>query len=250
MSEKKPGLSLKAKLAILVLLILIACSLSFLIYQGYFYSKKEIQEGSYWVDEEYKIEIADFINDAIKPDQDSEQAIKASKNQEIKRALVLPQADQLPPPSDITAWEGEPPLSSGKVIQIILRYQRLLAWEDGQLLGYFLASTGRPGFATKQGSFEVLTKLEMAYGSGDSNTWGMPYWIGFYIAGRTENGIHALPYINGYKEGWGSLGHPVSHGCVRFSYINQYWLYNWVELGTPVIVQWDEESIIDISKYQ
>lgn len=224
MTEKKPGLSLRAKQAILFLLILIAGSLFFIIYQGYFYSKEEVQAESYWVDKEYQIEIVDFVNDANNPNQDAEHAIKAAQDQELKRALTLPQADPLPPPSDVTTWKGKAPLSSGKVVQIVLAYQRLLAWEDGQLLGYFLASTGKDKTPTKQGSFEVLSKLEMAYGSGDGDIWAMPYWIGFYVAGGAENGMHALPYINGYKEGWGSLGIPVSHGCVRIADANQYWL--------------------------
>jgi len=250
MTKKKAGLSLKARQAILILLIFVAGSLIYIIYQGYFYSTEEVSAESYWVDQEYQIEIADFVNDANNPEQDAEQAIKASQNQEIKRAMALPQADVLPPPSDTAAWDGKAPLSEGKVIQIVLGYQRLLAWQDGQLLGYFLASTGKPGFGTKQGSFEVLTKLEMAYGSGNGDTWAMPYWLGFYMTGGTENGMHGLPYINGYKEGWGSLGHPVSHGCVRIADANQYWLYNWAELDMPVIVQWDEDSIIDVTRYQ
>lgn len=152
---------------------------------------------------------------------------------------VLPQGKDLPPAPGPTNTNRQAPIKKGKVIQIILSNQRLLAWQDGRLLGNFLASTGKPSTPTKQGEFEVLTKLRMAYGSGDGQTWAMPYWLGFYTAGGTENGIHALPYINGVKESAASLGTPVSHGCVRIADQNQIWLYNWAEVGTPVIVQWN-----------
>lgn len=155
------------------------------------------------------------------------------------KGKALPQGENLPPSSTSQTYEREAPIKKGKVIQIILSTQRLLAWQDGRLLGNFLASTGKSSTPTKQGEFKVLTKLKMAYGAGDGQTWAMPYWLGFYVAGGTENGIHALPYIDGVKESSASLGTPVSHGCVRIADQNQIWLYNWAEIGAPVIVQWN-----------
>jgi hypothetical protein len=163
-----------------------------------------------------------------------------SRNEETKESvLFFPQTDQMAPESDVDSWQGLPPRKNGKAIEIILSNQRLLAWENGVLLGNFLASTGKASTATKQGEFEVRTKLPMAYGSGDGNTWAMPYWLGIYVAGSTENGIHGLPYINGYKESAASLGTPVSHGCIRVADVNQEWLYSWAELGTPVYISWE-----------
>jgi lipoprotein-anchoring transpeptidase ErfK/SrfK len=162
---------------------------------------------------------------------------KVGKNKE-KRILAFPQTDTFAPESDTQSWPGVAPKKKGKVIEIVLSTQRLLAWENGELLGNFSASTGKPSTPTKQGVFQVQTKLPMAYGSGDGDTWAMPYWLGVYNAGNTENGIHGLPYINGYKESHSSLGHPISHGCVRIADQNQEWLYSWVELGTPVYINW------------
>jgi len=133
-------------------------------------------------------------------------------------------------------WEGPAPISVGKCIEIDLSAQRLLIWENGILLGNFLASTGKEKTPTEQGVFKVLSKAPVAYGSGDGQQWKMPYWIGIYRAGGVENGIHALPYVNGWKEGQWDLGHPVSHGCVRVSDANAIILYNWAEIGIPVII--------------
>ncbi len=131
---------------------------------------------------------------------------------------------------------GTPPVYVGKAIEIDLSSQRMFVWENGQLLYNWATSTGRPDKPTKKGNFKILSKMRWAYGSGEGDTWAMPYWMGFYFSGGTENGIHGLPLINGRKEGAGSLGTPVSHGCVRVADSNIEWLYSWAEIGTPVIV--------------
>jgi lipoprotein-anchoring transpeptidase ErfK/SrfK len=131
---------------------------------------------------------------------------------------------------------GTPPVYVGKAIELDLSSQRMFVWENGLLVNDWAISTGREDKPTKQGNFKILDKMRWAYGSGGGDTWAMPYWMGFYWAGGTENGLHGLPLINGRKEGAGSLGHPVSHGCVRSGDDNQLWLYNWTEVGMPVIV--------------
>ena len=131
---------------------------------------------------------------------------------------------------------GAPPVYVGKAIELDLSVQRMFIWQDGRLLNNWLISTGREDKPTKQGNFKILDKIPMAYGSGGGDNWTMPNWMGFYWAGGTENGFHGLPWINGRKEGPGSLGRPVSHGCVRSGDANQEWLYNWAEIGMPVIV--------------
>jgi lipoprotein-anchoring transpeptidase ErfK/SrfK len=131
---------------------------------------------------------------------------------------------------------GTPPVYVGKAIELDLSTQLMFVWENGQLIQNWAISTGREDKPTKQGNFKILDKMRWAYGSGGGDTWAMPYWMGFYWAGGTENGLHGLPLINGRKEGAGSLGHPVSHGCVRSGDDNQLWLYNWAEIGMPVIV--------------
>jgi len=235
MEREERRVGLRTKIAVLILLLFVAFGVCFVYFQRYQSVRATVRADSqeYWADHIYQAGV-----DNLSQKKKAGLVEKESERKAASKALFFPQADDLPPPSDIGSWQGTAPLKEGKVIQIILSVQRLLAWQDGELLGNFLASTGRPGFATMLGRFRVLTKLPMAYGSGDGDQWAMPYWLGFYNAGGTENGIHALPYINGYKEGYGSLGRAVSHGCVRIADLNQIWLYNWAEIGTPVIVQW------------
>lgn len=121
----------------------------------------------------------------------------------------------------------------GKVIVIDLSDQTLSRYQDGYRLATFPTSTGKPGYATPVGEYAVNRKTDLAY----SRTYGlyMPYWMSF-IGDRY--GIHELPYWpNGYREGEDHLGAPVSHGCVRLGIGPAKTLYEWAEVGTPVIVQ-------------
>jgi lipoprotein-anchoring transpeptidase ErfK/SrfK len=63
----------------------------------------------------------------------------------------------------------------------------------------------------------------------------MPYWMAIVPGGKF--GIHELPeWPGGYKEGANHLGTPVSHGCVRLGVGPAQTVYNWADIGTPVVV--------------
>jgi len=108
-------------------------------------------------------------------------------------------------------------------------------WGSERLAKTFIVSTGKNN-ATRVGLFQVQSKIPNAYGS----TWDiwMPYWLGIYWAGGSENGIHALPILSNGQELWaGYLGRPVSYGCVVLHPSDAEWLYHWAELGTPVEIR-------------
>ena len=68
----------------------------------------------------------------------------------------------------------------------------------------------------------------------------MPNWLGIYFNpdnGNVENGFHALPITPAGAELWGdALGTPVSYGCIVLSPYDAKILYDWVEIGTPVLI--------------
>ncbi len=123
-----------------------------------------------------------------------------------------------------------------KYIDINVTEQKFRYWEQGFLLGEFLTSSGKPSTPTRLGEFQVISKHPVAWGGLVGQTWKMPYFIGFYKSSGLENGIHELPFINGWREGGRSLGHAVSHGCVRLAIGPAEEVYNWVNLGDKVIV--------------
>ena len=64
------------------------------------------------------------------------------------------------------------------------------------------------------------------------------FQVPIYKVGNLENGIHALPILSSGKTLWaGLLGQPASFGCVILGTADAQTLYNWAEVGTPVIIQ-------------
>jgi lipoprotein-anchoring transpeptidase ErfK/SrfK len=67
----------------------------------------------------------------------------------------------------------------------------------------------------------------------------MPYWLGIYWAGGSENGIHGLPYNakTGVQVWAGSVGKKITYGCVMLDNVNAKMLYNMAWIGMPVIIK-------------
>jgi LysM repeat protein len=129
-----------------------------------------------------------------------------------------------------------PGLTPDKRIIVDLSEQHLDAYEGDRVVFSFVCSSGKAPYYTRTGEFHVQSKIPNAYGSS-WDIW-MPHWLGIYWAGGTENGIHALPILpNGTTLWAGYLGHPVSYGCIVLDTEDAKTLYDWAEMGTPVVIQ-------------
>jgi len=145
------------------------------------------------------------------------------------QALTVPGTGGAPASSPVVA-------GGGKRVVVDLSEQRLYAYQGDVLVYAFVASTGMRGSPTQTGSFSVLNKIPNAYAS----TWNlqMPYWLGIYWSGGLQNGIHALPILANGQQLWaGYLGSPASFGCIVLDPLDARTLYEWVDIGTPVVVQ-------------
>lgn len=135
-----------------------------------------------------------------------------------------------------TAPAFQPP-ASGKRILVNLSEQHLYAYQGEELVFSFVASSGAAPTYTRAGQFYVQSKIPNAYGAS-WDIW-MPFWLGIYWAGGSENGIHALPILPGGGTLWaGYLGTPISYGCVVLGTAQAEQLYYWADLGTPVTIQY------------
>lgn len=126
-----------------------------------------------------------------------------------------------------------PQIFQGKYIDINLSAQVLSIFEDGKMLDSYMVSTGKRGMETPKGTFAVANKTPRAW----SKAYGlfMPNWMAILPSGKV--GIHELPeWPGGYKEGAAHLGIPVSHGCVRLGVGPAKRVYDWADMGTPVVV--------------
>lgn len=132
----------------------------------------------------------------------------------------------------------ELPIVYGKRIVVSLTQQHLWAYEGDQLIMSEVISTGIDRSPTQPGIFQVRSHVENAYAS----VWDlyMPNFVGIYEAWPGfENGFHGLPLLSGGRILWrGTLGSPVSFGCIILDTAASQQLYTWAEDG--VIVEIDE----------
>lgn len=125
-------------------------------------------------------------------------------------------------------------IATGKYIDIDRSIQIMTIFQDGIALDAYPISSGKPGMETPAGQYQIRNKTPRAW----SAAYGlfMPYWMALVPDGKF--GIHELPeWPNGYKEGAAHLGIPVSHGCVRLGVGPAKRVYDWADIGTPVIVR-------------
>lgn len=111
--------------------------------------------------------------------------------------------------------------------------QRLWAYEDGVVRNTFLISSGRWPWRTPTGEFEVMRKLRYHTYRWFDNAGNLLYNIPD-VEYNLEFTRHFYIHHASWHNNWGN---PMSHGCVNAPYDGVQWIYNWAEVGTPVIVQ-------------
>ena len=129
------------------------------------------------------------------------------------------------------------PIVPNKRIVIDLGAQRLRVFQDGEMIGRHVISTGIDRSPTQPGIFQVQTHDPNAYAS----VWDlyMPNFLGIYEAWPGfMNGIHGLPTLSNGRRLWANiLGSPASYGCIILDLKTAEWLYNWAENGVVVEIK-------------
>ncbi|GAB4522309.1 MAG: hypothetical protein Kow0047_32970 [Anaerolineae bacterium] len=130
------------------------------------------------------------------------------------------------------------PYGGGKRVEVSISRQRCYVYDGDVLLYEWVCSTGRSSSPTKPGVYYIQSKMRKAYGSA-WNIW-MPYWLGLYWAGGTENGFHGLPWnATTGRETWtGLVGTRITYGCVMLSNENAKTLWDMAYIGMPVIIDY------------
>ena len=115
--------------------------------------------------------------------------------------------------------------------------QRCWLYSGETVIARWICSTGRTGASTRPGSYKIQSKMPKAYGS-TWNIW-MPFWLGIYWAGGSENGIHGLPWDakTGVQIWSGNVGKPITFGCVMLDNVNAKMLYDMAWIGMPVVIR-------------
>jgi LysM repeat protein len=139
-------------------------------------------------------------------------------------------------PAGAAAPAAQAAPQGGLHFYVSISQQRCQLYRDEQLLYDWPCSTGRAGSGTKTGEFFVQSKIREAWGS----RWGfyMPFWLGIYWAGGSENGIHGLPYQPGGYPVWANaVGTPITYGCVLLGANESQTLWEIAYIGMPVTIR-------------
>ena len=145
-------------------------------------------------------------------------------------------------PIELAVEQVEPsvtPESFGPVIVVKVKSHQLLFYEGESLDNEFSVATGQSAYPTPVGQWEIVTMRrdpwwvpppdsKWAQGAkpippGPGNPLGTR-WMGLsapYV------GIHGTPDA-------ASLGYSESHGCIRMAIPDAEWVFDHVQLGTPV----------------
>ncbi|HEU0114514.1 MAG TPA: L,D-transpeptidase [Thermomicrobiales bacterium] len=118
-----------------------------------------------------------------------------------------------------------------KAILVSLSRQTMWVYKGEDVVLTSLVSTGRAGFETPTGTFQILSKLpsqtmEGVIGGEYYNVPNVPNVMYFTNEGHA---LHGTYWHNNF-------GTPMSHGCVNLPMDVAAWLYNWAPIGTPVYI--------------
>ncbi len=125
-------------------------------------------------------------------------------------------------------------------IVIRRRSNRLLLYNYDRLRRAFRVATGQSVYPTPLGRFRIEVKWRNPWWYPPNSRWargkkpippgpGNPLgtrWLGLSVSGV---GIHGTPDS-------ASIGYSVSHGCIRMYIPEVEWLFNTVDIGTPVFI--------------
>jgi lipoprotein-anchoring transpeptidase ErfK/SrfK len=132
------------------------------------------------------------------------------------------------------------PATIGPVIVIQRGSNRLTLYNGMNTVRRFGVATGQAVYPTPLGKFDIVVKWRNPWWYPPSSPWaqgeqpvppgpGNPLgtrWMGLSASGV---GIHGT-----YEDG--SIGYSLSHGCIRMHIPDAEWLFEHVDIGTPVFI--------------
>jgi len=130
--------------------------------------------------------------------------------------------------------------SIGDVIVIDRSLNRLFLYDGMKHRRTFGVATGESRYPTPVGRFEIVVKWKNPWWYPPMSDWakdaepippgpGNPLGTRWMGISSPAVGIHGTPDP-------ASIGYSVSHGCIRMRIPEVEWLFNEVELGTPVYI--------------
>jgi len=130
--------------------------------------------------------------------------------------------------------------SLGPAVVILRDSKKLFLYVDAKFVRWFRIATGQASYPTPVGDFEVVTKERDPWWNPPPSDWargqspvppgpGNPLGTRWMGLSAPYVGIHGTPDA-------ASIGYSASHGCIRMRIPDAEWLFQRVEIGTPVFI--------------
>jgi len=121
--------------------------------------------------------------------------------------------------------------TSGHWVAVDLYEQVLVAYDGPKPVFATLASSGLDKWPTREGAFAISSMLRldpMSESTGRPDQYNIPM-VPYVMYFDGQRGLHGTFWHNNF-------GYKASRGCVNLSIGDARWLYDFVNVGTPVIV--------------
>jgi lipoprotein-anchoring transpeptidase ErfK/SrfK len=165
------------------------------------------------------------------------------RRQTMVRAIVRTLRTRIRPEIPVVMETLKPSVSKGgfgPVVVINRGSNSLQLFTGEQLVRSFRVATGRAQYPTPTGTFRIVDMQMNPWWRPPDSAWakglkpippgpGNPLgtrWMGLSAPGV---GIHGTPDA-------ASIGYSASHGCIRMYIPDATWLFDHVQLGTPVLI--------------
>ena len=181
----------------------------------------------------------DGLRPKFTPEQPGVQVLRQLTAQRITRALQSPQIQRI----RVAAKPVEPARTVahfGPLIVIRRGANELRYYVGAKLVRSFGVATGQSVYPTPTGTFSIVDMQRNPWWRPPDSAWakgldpippgpGNPLgtrWMGLSAPGV---GIHGTPDD-------ASIGYSASHGCIRMHIPDAEWVFNHVDVGTPVVI--------------
>ncbi|MEZ5259144.1 MAG: L,D-transpeptidase, partial [Ilumatobacteraceae bacterium] len=143
----------------------------------------------------------------------------------------------------VASADGPPPIpeNSGMGRRIVYDMGSMRVWlvdADESLVRTYLVAGHAERTLPGTGTFWVYSKVRWNFVK-DNEDVKLDYMMRFAVGDDGLSiGFHAIPRTEagGYIHGVGMLGRALSHGCVREAPEDAAFLWDWADVGTPVVV--------------
>jgi hypothetical protein len=141
-------------------------------------------------------------------------------------------------PADRLFLASDPMGFGGRWLEVSLNGSaHVVAYDGGLPVRSFYAIKGTAKFPTPIGAWSIVRRVYDE--TMDSQTLGIPrngpggYYLQHVLYTQYFRGTGESLHYNWWSAAWGAPG---SHGCLGLSLGDSRWLWDWADIGTPVLI--------------